>query len=446
MENLIQKEKQAKLNRKVCFASCVYFIMISGIIFPVRFFVEHNLDTIISFLLCFIIILICKDKIIQWPSANNKIIFALVLYGSMVIFSGIYFGVLGYISYGFFYISIPVILLLIVYDKEQVLVLIKAACIGLSIAFLLMIIVSVLLCPLGVEQYQSFKGNPNALGSIAAIGVNTSIYLRIKLKSHFKYLFLFTEGIGIGLIVFSRSRTALLIVIVSYIVLSSYYIINKKVNKRFIINVIKFIVIIFISNVIIYTCLTSLNNSIGLKNNSDVKDSFEKYFVVDFDTNDSNVTFEQILLMSSQRNLKGIADDNSFSSGRIMIWKTFYNNLNLFPGHKYSNLEVNHIKGYNAHNGFLQIAYSFGIITGIIYIGIILYIIYRCIKVFLFSRRERRMSIETCFSLIITGGFFIESMLSADVSPFSYLYVLLLNLCVIPNVCNKLIYKKEQNV
>ena len=326
---------------------------------------------------------------------------------------------------------------LVIHNKNQVLVLIKGSCIGLTTTFLLVIVVSVLLYPLGTEQYQSFTGNPNSLGSIAALGVDTSMYLRLKLENRFKYLYLFTEGIGIGLIIFSRSRTALLIVIASYVLLSAYYILNKNVNKTTIIKAIKFIAIVFISNIIIYTCLTSINDSIGLKNNNDVRANFEKHFVVDVDTDNSNVNLRQIFLMGSQRSLKGIADDNSFSSGRVMIWKTFCKNLNFFPGHKEGTLEVNHIKGYNAHNSFLQIAYSFGIIASMIYMGIVLYVIYCCIKIWVVNKREKSMSIETCFSLIIVGGFFIESMLSADVSPFSYIYVLLLNLCVIPYICNK---------
>lgn len=431
-EKIINFNERLPYKIKISLNSIICFLMVINTIFPIRILVESGLDAVIVFVLCILLAFFNLDRK-NIGKKYNILVLLLVCFGLLVIIVGIHYRVLGYISVGFFYLTVTPIFIYVISDAKKAEDMLLSISIGIEGAFILLFFFSVLFCPLGGEQYQSFTGNPNSLGIDAVLGLYASLYLFLKTNGRKRLFLIFLMGFSISFIIFSRSRTALLAMLVAFFLICIYYCINRlflKIKMGMSIIIIACIVAsVFIS----YIGITYVNDFLGVKNNDDLKESIEKHICIELDNSSENIGFGQAILLSSKRSLKGITDENSFSSGRIVIWKKFIENIN-FQGHKTGTLEIDNIKGFNAHSGYIQVAYSFGIIAGILYLLITIYILFKCFKLFCFCISNKKMSNEILYILVITGGFFIESTLAAAVSPFSYVFVLMLNICVIPFV------------
>ena len=87
------------------------------------------------------------------------------------------------------------------------------------------------------------------------------------------------------------------------------------------------------------------------------------------------------------RAVQGLLDDSenyAFSSGRIGIWKDYWNNIE-FLGHEKEEREfvtsgTRVYKSTNAHNGYLQVAYGAGILAGVGLVIVSLFTIYGAIS------------------------------------------------------------------
>ncbi len=417
-----------KIKRLIISASCFLLIMFE--LTPIIALRRGGLDTILSFLLCFAIIAMSYDGQIRFQKGKRFIFIAALILGVAELVSGVMLGVLGYMSYGMFYVIVPTGLILVVNSKKQIERLMYASSQAMALSFAVLFVLSVFFSPLGSEQYESILGNPNALGMYACIGFLGSLYLSVTEKKYRYYVLL---GLSFGFIYFSRSRTSLLLVIGSAAVLLFYVILNRREQKVQFKNVVKCLVTVAASVFISFAGISYVNSLVGITN----LDTIEKIEAV-FDVNiiktddDDKPEFSDVLASGIDRSLKGIADDNSFTSGRTAIWVAFLNNIDI-GGHASGVIELEGAD-YNAHNAFIQVAYSYGIVSGILYLIIALYMLVVIISQFVKSLKRKHISFEKCFAAIIYGSFMVYSTLSAAVSPFSYFIIMEVSLCVLPYI------------
>lgn len=420
---------------RIVMMSLSSFIIMAISILRVRWLIDTNLDTIICFFMSGIFLLASFYGKVQLNKKKAYILTAILSLGILEIISGIKLGVLGYISNGIFYIVIPAVLICILENKKQIENIMISVSIGSSAGFMLMFCMSSLFSPLGTEQYESFVFNPNALGMFAAVGFVGAAYLSMKLSSRYKYVTLLIAGLALGFIIFSRSRTAFLVVIAACIVVIYRMILNRKNHnfKTFIMCAISIVLAVYVS----YFCITTVTNVIGIYDNMELKKTIEQYLDINLIDKDKlgkepDVDFGDVLESGAKRGMKGIADDNSFSSGRTMIWKQFMTEITL-SGHAKGTIEIEDYD-YDAHSAYLQTAYSFGGIAGVVYLIISIYAGSVLFISFIRSIKNKTQSTELAGIYLFFAGFLIYSVLSASVDPISYFFVMEFNLIVIPAI------------
>lgn len=421
-------------NIKLLISSVVFFLIALNSMLPVKWLEATGLDAIIGLCLC------CLNVVLVFNGSvhlNRKKVAIMAMTGGIgviAVLSGIYFSVYGYISYGVFFLIIMEALVLVINSREQVKFIMMAVSLGGCGAFFVLWIVSILFGTLGSEQYCSVTGNPNALGLYSVIGFCCSIYLRNNYHGKSRLIFLIVEGISIGFIIFTRSRTAIIAMIMILILEGLYHLIagDKRYRVR---RCVKYICLILMCIYGAFISVTTINHALGLNDNVKLKDILESTFSVQLDMEYKNVRFGDVLSESSKRTMKGIADDGSFSSGRTEIWKCFGEKVTLY-GHSKGTLEIKEAE-YNAHNAYLQMAYSYGIIAGVLYIMLSMYIAILCLLRMVKSLKSRTMSYEFCYLLMIFAACFVFSMLSSSVSPFTYYLILMMCYAVVPIIGNE---------
>lgn len=423
----VSKIVRLKESNKRLIVALSVFVLIMFELTPLIALRAGGLDTILSFLLCFVIIAMSYDGQVSLQKKKRPVFFLTLLLGITEFISGMRLSVLGYASYGMFYMIVPVCLILVINSKKQIERLMFATSVAMEWSFCVLFILSVLFAPIRKEQYESILGNPNALGMYACIGFLGSFYLSVKEKGYWHCIML---GFSLGFVYFSRSRTSMILVLGSFVVLIFYLIINKKTKnfslKSAILCVISVVISIFIS----FAAVSYLSSIVGITDIGIITKIESVFDVNIIKTDDDDVSFSDVLASGFDRSLKGIADDNSFTSGRIEIWKAFSAKLD-FTGHLDGTMKL---KGfpYNAHNAFLQVAYSYGIVSGIAYLILFLYVLFIVLKQFIIALKIKHISFEKGFAAILLGSFFVYSMLSAAVSPFSYFLIMEISLCVLP--------------
>lgn len=438
--------KSNKIRMLLLVISSVTIMLIS--LLPVKVFEETGLDTVVCFIMCLIYAIGSFNGYFRINKRKKILVSFFIILGVIEFITGLAYGILGHISVGVFYIVMPLLLVIIIDDKRQIEVMSFTIALSSTCVFLIIFFISVLFMPLGTEQYAAFTGNPNSLGSFVVVGLCGTIYLSMKVKNKLSFLLVFIQGIECGFLIFTRSRTAILTAIMFIIIMAVYGIFNKRKKKkiRYILYLFTIIVAIYFS----YFSVTTLSYEIGEYNNVALKQNIQRYFnvtLIDVQSDEymdgqseidgegkEDVSFADAIIAGANRSLKGIADNNSFSSGRFEIWKTFINKIGLL-GHGEGTLEINGIEGYNAHNAYIQIAYSFGGIAGIIYIIISIYSAYLLAKENLSLIIGGNFSCENAYILSIFMGYIVYNMLAATVAPFSYWFVLLFAIIVVPNLC-----------
>lgn len=123
-------------------------------------------------------------------------------------------------------------------------------------------------------------------------------------------------------------------------------------------------------------------------------------------------------------NSDGSADADEFTSGRKGIWMSFAKELQLL-GHASESREViesdRHYDSTNAHNVYLQLAYSAGIPAGIAMVLLLVWIAARLIRWFLSVIRSGKMAGEFLFAALAAIGFIFPSLTSSGYMLYTYL-------------------------
>ncbi|WP_029231903.1 O-antigen ligase family protein [Butyrivibrio sp. VCB2006] len=117
---------------------------------------------------------------------------------------------------------------------------------------------------------------------------------------------------------------------------------------------------------------------------------------------------EFIMLMDT---LNGYVDENSrldvISNGRITVFKSYLNELNMKGHDEMGALLPNGEIAVHAHNTYIQVAYDNGIVTGVIFVMLILFAIVAGISMY---KRNKENDPLTLISFAITIGFVVAGM------------------------------------
>lgn len=448
-------EKNHLKNEKVriCIIAISCFFLLLNNLLSFKFLIDTNLDTIFGYLVCTICFFCVYNGEISFTRLKHPLVALIALFAIILTIISIYHGVLGYIAYSVYYLLL-VVFLLGINSKQQIELLLKGFCYAGVVVFTVFFVLSIMLSPLSGEQYASFTGNPNALGAHVALYLLCGIYLFVHLNGWKKTIMAILDGLMLGFIVFSRSRTALLMGLVTLSFMVFHYIINKPSKNTAKVVILQCIIMLG-SIYISFFCITSLANSIDKNGLHNFKEFLNEKCIVDVleerdtvngndniviqieneDQNASNsIPFFDVVDAMIKRSLKGIIDSGSFSSGRSAIWYNFITSFN-FLGHENSKLEIetfDGIKEYNAHNSYIQVTYNFGIFAGVLYIAITLYSFVKMCRYFLQNIKQRRQYPIQTFAMAIFANYLIYGLLASAVAPFSYIVVLMFDVITLP--------------
>ena len=383
-----------------------------------------------------IVLLLRKSNLTQ-IKFNKMYLILLEFIGISFVFNGTYFGVMGYVAIGITF-SIILPFLNISFSSNYGFSICRAICIGILISFILFCIISILFGPmLGVTQYTSVLSNPNTLGNYIIIVISALIYLFFDLKkSKSKYFwgYAILFGMAISMALYTNSRTTLIaismqIVIVFLMCTVSLLVNNEK--QKFVRLIKKSSILVIVSITVFVTMffvLTDLKKSI-----------IEIVPVIQSEDVNEDISFEEYMKIMKARYMKGINKeaniksegknedlDDQFTSGRKEIWRSYIESIEIIghPEEGRKIIEKNRVyMKTNAHNVYIQMAYSAGCLVGIAMLVLMLTVakdllvrIYRFIKMGILEK-------DLIFTICSSIGFVVVSLTSGGYMVFTYLPV-----------------------
>ena len=358
---------------------------------------------------CALIILFVSRESFQVRKFKSNEDVLLIVMGMCFLINALYYKVIGYFAIAVIFAGIIPALhrALAPVEKKKIF---AYLCTAIVAVFGIFVIISIIAGPgISEKQYSSFLGNPNILGGFTVITVPASIYLMIKKKDGNPWIVLgleFILGIAVSMCFMSNSRTSFIAIITQLIVCTVVLTIREaRRNSNWAIICIKkgvaVALIIVLSFLMIFMILTVAKQG------------------------DSPSIFESISL-SGSRLEKGLGDNenDAFTSGRMGIWKEYIDNLS-FIGHASESRDIqNGVRSYintNAHNAYIQVAYSAGIIAGIVLAIYVVIVGIKLMKKGMGFLRGKDLSDDMLLFIMAFLGFFFASLTSAGYMIFTYL-------------------------
>ena len=264
-------------------------------------------------------------------------------------------------------------------------------------------------------------------GYFMVITVPASIYLLLRdgIGSRIKYFYWGTLISCLTMVFFTSSRTSVLAILTCLAFLMILLISNHKKNKDKKISadkkkIITYIIITLLVPVIMFFMLSTGRKSI-------IK--FVKWLKTDSSqsANSGKEDEDPEEDFSADYFIKGLdgKGDDSFTSGRITIWKEFGKNVGIL-GHAQEYREIiEETRTYehaNAHNVYLQVAYSAGAAAGAVYLLAVAFI--GCSIIVWFVRvikGKEKFLLEKAAACMFVIGFAVVSLTSDGYMIFSYL-------------------------
>ena len=371
-----------------------------------------------------------KNKVKLTKTGILMFVFLEIL-GVSYFITSLQFKVLGYMAMALvFMFGIPIVQYALATSEEKYIanVLTKSILISYIFFFIFSLICG---APLTSMQYKSLLSNPQSLALYLIIIVPAFLYqMYRKDLSNFKKNVLFVGLISsVTFTIFTSSRTGMITVVGELLLMIVFDITNifsKKRNKRNISKhhlpkqiIIKIIIIIIVPLMMFFLFTT-------------VKSKIEDHFPylqirVDYtqriDKSSTNVFSKLGNVLNRLDTGLEEEDINNITSGRTYIWISFIENIGI-KGHEKEGRFVEtpsyrYKEPKTAHNVYIQVAYSAGVIAGISYLMLvivvglkILYWIYKNIRFKMFLNDTKK--IASCFTL----GFAMISLVEAAYFPF----------------------------
>ncbi len=396
-----------------------------------------------------VLMLIRRDSIERF-SVKKTYGIPIVLTGLLFLFNGLLYSVAGYIAVGIVFCIIIPFLNLVFYSHSQ-----AAVCRAISRAIMISFIAFILICilmgaPIGKTQYTGILSNPNTLGNFMIIAVAANIYLicdAYRSRSMHKkneqddcsdngqsksrrenrnICFLYIPlALAVVVAVYSNSRTSMIAIFMQLAVVFLMYLIRKirchdaggcvRLAKR----ALAFLILAFVLFFAMFFVLTDVKVQI-IKALPDIQITNEY----------DNVKLSGMLGRMGARYTKGLdnsessGDDDQFTSGRKEIWKDYINNIGVL-GHEKEGRDIKEelrtYHGANAHNVYLQMAYSAGIPAGLAMIALMFFTAKDLIKKMYAFIRDGLMDEGLVLTICCALGFAIVSLTSGGYMLYTYL-------------------------
>lgn len=352
--------------KKALFAICFFLIFCNRVSFgPLIWDNSFALTVGLSSILLFIVVAlsITKETIM---TVKIKLIYLIPLeiIGVSFFVNGVIFKVLGYIASGvIFCIVLPVFYIAL---KANGKIIVTSIGRGGSVFFVYFLILSLIIGPTIGRSYASYLGNQNILG-LALIAMLACLMTELYTE---RIIWLKISAFAlvcwnIVLCIYTTSRTALLaavVMAVGFAFFAIYTAFRKKGIKAIwwtVKSVIVSAVAIALSMIFIFFLFTT------------VKIKVSEWFTVSPQVS-QDTSLKDNMEFLEDRMEQGITEEGKaicvdVTTGRRTIWAQFIKEIGVL-GHEKETLGVITIEGVSiehyAHNSFLQMAYSNGIIAG----------------------------------------------------------------------------------
>ena len=324
--------------------------------------IENSFNNKILFCFCTlatITIIIVNFTWIQGHKLNKKFII-LIFIAMQIGIAGIYLKVAGAVAEGLTLgFILPIGYAIIIGRNINYYKLIDMMACAMCINFYVIILVSVFIAPWGDIRYRAILINSNtfAILLVAAFALFIFVTMQNGIALKKRYCYIFTTGLCGGFIIVTESRTAIICMILTLIGWMIFQIFNTAKRKEYIKSIIAIIAIIIVAIPGIIGILTYFTGNLMQFEES----KFGKSFII----YDYQVSSEQYREITGQDGNDGTLE-NRFSdyssSGRSDLWRIHLKNVKLY-GHN-EPIEF-HDQTRTAHNSYIQLAYSYGIVCGI---------------------------------------------------------------------------------
>lgn len=353
-----------------------------------------------------------------------------LILGLSFVIHGIAFGSLAYFAIGIFFFFFPFLhLSLGGNESAQPLLALSLATVG---AFWLFFFASLLAGPkLIFASYASFLGNRNSLGNFLVVGVAAAIYLThstVGQKRGWTFFGLFTLCMMFVMGLFSTARTANLgiwgqLLLGAYVYLHDVFGAEGKKAWR---KAIKHLLLVLV----LFACVLFLFFFLFTTVKEAVAEALPSIQYYEGD-NEAEETLKpsEIWRLFRQNFGKGLGTENevedAFTSGRKGIWAVFIEGLS-FVGHEDAYLDIQSsggrvYKDASAHNMYLQVGYSAGVLAGLALLFLVLWAGKDIALRFLRSLKGEPLDKNFVFASCIAFSFVMQSITSGGYTPFAYL-------------------------
>ncbi len=287
----------------------------------------------------------------------------------------------------------------------------KRFCITLCRFFVAVLAISLVLSPLTESQYVGIYSDPNDLAMICVMAIISNLFLYHVEKTKKKERHVIFSIIATTLILFSRSRTGMVMMFWVYVMYIAYLLVHKEVVVR---RISKFIASNVLCYLILYLVLsygTPISaHAIYPLINPAYKEQLEKQ-------DGKEITFEESLSLLLQKSMKGAGDNMDVSSGRIRIWQAGIKKMSVF-GHLDERVYVRTYEHRRMllHNAVLQIWYSTGVFGMVGYLLLMGNIAKKSLRGI---RRFSALSVENIVVLSFLGCYAVYLLFFSSYHPFA---------------------------
>lgn len=287
--------------------------------------------------------------------------------------------------------------------------------------FLIVAVLSIIFFPIDENQYGGAFLNPNGLGQWLAFVMPLVLFLYDnELKPKTKRLYFCEIILIILLTYFSKSRTAIIAILLMLFFYCAFSLKGKKLllkkSLKSAASFSAYLVIVLILTMGINRLTTSFVDYCDI-------DVYYLYRIGAVSASDNTGKKSKIKNVTVIERFEGKdktgSTANDYSSGRLEIWETAFDELNIVghPSREHINTERNGDVGANVHNTVLQYAYDNGIITGIVFLA---GICYAGLQFFIRMIKAKNKAVIEKYYLLTFIGYFVVCMLASVNLPFLY--------------------------
>lgn len=270
-------------------------------------------------------------------------------------------------------------------------------------------------------RYNGLTIDANKIGELCLSSFCCIMYLLliVKEKSIWNKLAIIALGIVIGQTYLTQSRTT----IMAMIFVAGFYtiiVVKDSISKKTVKNIIDRFLPIIIAVFIAVICVSVINN-VHEKHIEEARSSVSTNVAVDEVLNSDNTTLEttqQSVAEAETHEYRDMipekgTDLNSFSSGRLFIWKTYSEGFNFIGNDADAETPISPlIKQRTAHNSLVEITYRSGYITGGVYLILVLITGIYLLRVML-RKNEKNTNGDYFFSIASIGYIIFTSLMSS---------------------------------